>query len=436
MTPRRRSLHALLPIIVLIAADVPAAEWRQSLALDGGGWWQARIRVVVENAGSRAALGEPVGVPVGKGPGQADLEGQPAEAVRVCDAQGTEMLLALEGPNGQPVARGPIPAGSTLVLPVECEAGKSAVYYVYFDNPAAGEVPDALMVRLGVTNGDVEAGQGEAPDGWTHDAPDPQHRASWVAERPQSGKRCLKTVVAPGAEPSWIATRQGGLHLVGGVKYRMRAWVRAENVKGFAGWYIHVGNRENPMLISPMLSGGEGTYDWKEVSAEFTAPADADLADLGTVLRGTGTAWFDNVRLECLEPGRLKAVAERPERLTLAEIGDSPWSPTTSAAERRVAVRLINIQPEPLARSLVCVDVGMLDRRLPGASEAGSLAVFDGRKPLVHNRVGDLLVFEADVPPRTVRTWHVYQSLSPLPQAGEGSGVRASGSPRPLAGEG
>ena len=34
-----------------------------------------------------------------------------------------------------------------------------------------------------------------------------------------------------------------------------------------------------------------------------TAPAAANLADLGTVLRGTGTAWFDDVTLECLDPG-------------------------------------------------------------------------------------------------------------------------------------
>ncbi len=426
MTPLGRSLYAVLPVVALMASDMPADPWRASLALDGGGCWRGRIRVVVENAGSRAALGEPVGVPVGKGAGQADLEGQAAEALRVCDAQGTEMLLALEGPDGQPVARGSIPAGSTLVLPTECEAGKSAVYYVYFDNPAAGEVPDTLTVRLGVINGDVEAGQGETPDGWTHDIPDPRHRASWVAERPQSGERCLKTVVAAGSEPSWIATRQGGLHLVGGAKYRMRAWVRAENVKGFAGWYIHVGNRENPMLLSPMLSGGEGTYDWKEVSAEFTAPADADLADLGTVLRGTGTAWFDNVHLVCLEPGRLHAVAEKPERLTLAELGDSPWRRGTIAADRRAAIRLIHVGPESLARSLVCVDVGMLDRRLAPAAKGGSLAVFDGQKPVMHRRVGDLLVFEADVPPRTARTWHVYQSVWPGPRAEEESGVRAS----------
>ena len=58
-----------------------------------------------------------------------------------------------------------------------------------------------------------------------------------------------------------------------------------------------------------MLSGGAGTYGWKEVVAEFTAPAEADRADLGTVLYGTGTAWFDDVSLECLDRSSLSATA-------------------------------------------------------------------------------------------------------------------------------
>jgi len=303
----------------LFSVPLGAAEWAHPLYLSGGGWWRQRVPIEVRNEQPRPAAGEPVAVKIGRNPGEADMAGQAAESIRVCDAQGIEMLWAAAGPDGSAITQGPIPPGATLVIPAECAPGKTAVYYAYFDNPSAGEVPDFLQARLGVVNGDVEQGEGPQPAGWVHDAPDAEHRATWSIDQAQSGKRCLKTVVAPGAQPTWIATRQSGIHVTGGAKYRMRAWVKAENVEGFAGWYIHVGDQANPMILSPMLSGGSGTFGWKEVAAEFTAPPEADRADLGTVLRGTGTAWFDNVTLQCLEPGRLSATAGECEAVSLTE---------------------------------------------------------------------------------------------------------------------
>jgi len=392
---------------------VGAAKWHGRLALDGGGWWRARFRVVIHNEQDRPAQGDPVAVPIGSQPGQADLVGQQAESVRVCTAGGGELLLALEGPDGSPITHGPIPAHSTLILPAEAGPHQQTIYYVYFDNPRAWEPPDVFSARLGVLNGDVESGQGDAPAGWTQDAPDDQHRASWVAERPQSGKRCLKTVVAPGAQPTWIATRQAGIRILGGARYRMTAWVRAEGVRGWAGWYIHVGNAQNPMQISPMLSGGEGTYDWKLVSAEFTAPADADRADLGTVLRGTGTAWFDNVRLELLDSPRLWASAEPVERLDLAELDDPAWPQQMAGALRRTRVRHVHYGEQPTGPTLLAIDAAFLMARMAG--QRGGVAVFEGNRPVGFRRIGHLLLVPTSLPPRTAGTWYVYS----LPPAAE-----------------
>lgn len=402
-----------------------AVEWHSRLALDGGGWWRARLRVVVHNEQDRPAQGDPVAVPIGSQPGQADLVGQRAESVRVCTAEGTEVLLAIEGPDGSPVTRGPIPGHSTLIVPVEAPPRQQVVYYVYFDNPLAWEPPDVLSARLGVLNGDMELGQADAPTGWTHDAPDDQHRATWVAERPQSGKRCLKTVVAPGAEPTWIATRQSGIRILGGARYRMTAWVRAEDVRGWAGWYIHVGNAQKSMQISPMLSGGEGTYDWKQVAAEFTAPADADRADLGTVLRGTGTAWFDNVHLELLDSPRLRASAEPVQRLALSEQGEAVWPEQVASASGRAQVRYVHFEDRPTGPALLAIDVAFLKARTSGGRPA-SLAVFDGARPVDFRQVGDLLLVPTSLPARTARTWYVY--VLSLPAKGT-AGVHTAASP-------
>ena len=145
----RLSRRQLLPAVALVAlmAEGVLAQWHDPLCQSGGGWWRQRIKVVVRNDRSRAVGGEPVVLKVGSGPGEADLAGQSARAVRVSNEQGQEMLYAIVTPHGDRVADGPIARGSDLLIPAECPAGKSAAYYVYFDNPAAWEVPDFLALE-------------------------------------------------------------------------------------------------------------------------------------------------------------------------------------------------------------------------------------------------------------------------------------------------
>ncbi len=63
------------------------------------------------------------------------------------------MLFALYDPSGRPVPGAPGAHASSLVLPAECPAAARATYYVYFDNPAAGRVPDHWTERRGLVTG-------------------------------------------------------------------------------------------------------------------------------------------------------------------------------------------------------------------------------------------------------------------------------------------
>lgn len=413
----------------LLAGSAPsrAADWHHPLYLPGDGYWHSRIRVTAANQSDQAVEGQPVTVRVGQGPGEADLAGQAVERLRACNESGVELLFGVAGPDGMPLESGPIPARASLTLPVVCPARGSAACYVYFDNPSAGAVPDFLNARTSVVNGDVELGDGPAPTGWRHDPPDPQHTASWSDENSQSGRRSLKTVVAEGAEPTWISTRQSGIQIAPGAKYQVRAWVKARNVRGRAGWYLHVGNAKQPMMLSPMLLAGEGTFDWRPVEARFTAPADADRLDLGTVLRGTGTAWFDNVTLTRLDGGHLTAKAERPERLLLREEGADPaW---LGPADHRAVVRAFNFADADSSAHTIHVDLATIERRMRGRLNPESLAVtFAGRSmPCV--LAGRMLGIEAALPARTARTYYVYFSDDPR--------ARAPGTPqRPARSEG
>ncbi|HOM16805.1 MAG TPA: DUF4091 domain-containing protein, partial [Thermoguttaceae bacterium] len=268
-------------------------------------------------------------------------------------------------------------------------------------------------------NGDVEQGEGDTPTGWVHDRPDSQHRTEWTTENPRSGRRCLKTVVADGAPPSWIATRQSNISVHPGGRYRFRAWVRAEGVKGYAGWYLHLGNSQQPMISAPMLNAGGGTYDWKQVELEFQVPAGADRLSLGTVLWGTGTAWFDLAELECLDMPGFELEVSRPERLRLQQLAPpSDWPSAEAAdrpsgsnqnrpAQRRALIRVENFSDRQ-HEALLTVDISALSNRLGGRLDRQSLRwVWPGQegRPVL---VGDRMLLEASIPGRTMLTGYLY----------------------------
>lgn len=403
-------------IAAMLTAEIAAAElqWHHPLYLDGGRWWNQRISVSVANESESDLAGFPVEIAAGSEAGQANLVGQPVESLRVCDADGTEMLFAVSSPSGQELFSGTVESGSALVLPVECKAGSATAYYIYFDNPAAGHVPEQLPMRARLLNGDLEQGDDAVPVGWIHDGGDQQHRALWSDETPKSGAKCLKTVVAEGADPTWISTRQQSIAVLPGARYRFTAWVRAQNVHGLAGWYLHVGNAEQPMIDAPMLSGGDGSYPWKMVRHEFTVPPHADRLSLGTVLRGTGTAWFDLVTLEQLSTGKLRIELGSPERLDLREIAaDGDWMKDSADGpplSLRARIPVINTQPRAIDRAMVAVDLWRLEARLRGRLDRESLLFATDGRVVPYRFFGDQLLAEVGVPERSCVWCDVYCS--------------------------
>ena len=150
-------------LFVCLSVSCLAVEWHHPLSRDGGGVWRQRIPIKVSNPTDRAFEGVPVRTRAGSG-GIA-LQGT-AEAVRVCDSRGQELLFALTDSQGLSVAHGPVPSSGYLTIPVECPSHQTATSYVYFDNPSAGELPDFLTDHSTLINGDVESGAGSSPAGW------------------------------------------------------------------------------------------------------------------------------------------------------------------------------------------------------------------------------------------------------------------------------
>ncbi len=422
----------LLAVLLIASASLAApapAPWHGNLYLGGDGYWRQRQMVEVTNRSSRVLAGEPVSLTVGTQDGQIKLGATDAKALRVCDSSGRELLWKLTSPQGTAITSGPIADGTKLLIPVDCESTSVSRYYIYFDNPKALAVPDFLKGSGELVNGGVEQGQASTPTGWKHDAADEQHIASWSSEAPHSGERCLKLEVLPNAASSWISTRQDGLRLNAGERYTLSAWVRTENVVGSVGIYLHVGNTGNYMVISPMAAGKAGTNDWHRVSTEFTVPKECSIADLGTVLYGTGTAWFDDITLET--QGAEAAITTKLFPHEMMKLAEKPFTATwPKGTEWCAPIKLANYTDKPLSSRVVSVDMAGTKARMGRAADISRLVVSDGVRSYPSTLLGKtLLISGVSLPARSAVTLGMYVPAQPTgkPKAGLVSGVRSTG---------
>jgi hypothetical protein len=400
-------LFRTLLLLAICSCSLFAGDWHQPLYLGRGGYWRQRIPVSLRNDTDADVLGRPVAVPVGTGPGQLAVVGARVEALRVVDEAGTDMLYALVDANGRELTKGKVPAGATMHLPAECPAHGRNLYYVYFDNPSAWGVPDFLKgLASGELNGDFEKGAGALPAGWTEKSADDAHRNSWVSENPHSGTKCVKTVVDAGAEPNWVAVVRSGMSIIPGARYTITAWARAKDAKGRVGWFIHVGSPANTMMVAPLKETGEGTYGWRQVKFEFEAPAEATILTLGTVLRGQGTAWFDDVTITCDRNQTVAATAGKVEHCPLREeAANAAWELPVADWPRRLAVQVAN--PEDTPRGNVLVHGGF-GEALRGSVPADRLRLMSGGKAVPFCLLDGSVVFPASLPGKTLRTYWLY----------------------------
>ena len=96
-----------------------------------------------------------------------------------------------------------------------------------------------------------------------------------------------------GAAPSWFSFSQDNIPVRAGERITLRVMVRAEGVKGSAGWYVHAGHEKKSDVLNRVFSAGNGTFGWKKLEMKVTIPPDCTKMTVGSVLRGTGAAWYD-----------------------------------------------------------------------------------------------------------------------------------------------
>ncbi|MCX6908778.1 MAG: carbohydrate binding domain-containing protein, partial [Verrucomicrobia bacterium] len=397
-------LAMLLSCVTACPAASTAPPWLETRYLAGGGYWSLRVPVTVENPGEAPAAGEPVTVSV------AALAGQSGKSLRACNVAAQELLFDVRDRSGSPKRSDTLAADDRITIPVECAAKSSATVYLYAGNDAAWTVPEFLAG--GFVNGGFESGY-DKPAGWSAGGTDEHHRATWERTGGRS-RRCVKVEVDAGAEPTWVQWSQHNIPVKPGCSYKVSAWVRGENVVGRAGWFVHV-NGDKPQLINKTIGVGEGTFGWKEVSVTFTAPPMATTATIGTLLHGTGRAWFDDAMFEEVDGGnRLRVSVGSVERLSLAK------------AERKklecsrqwpccAIVRVFNLADQPVSGALVHADLSPAMAKLRSVPTNAVLRIVDtatGEVAANCVRRGGTVMFDAALPAKSEREFAIYFSAT------------------------
>ena len=90
-------------------------------------------------------------------------------------------------------------------------------------------------------------------------------------------------------------------------RYRLRFFVRTENLKSAGGPLVEIANANDDKLITQSKAFPTGTSDWQEMIVEFTAPGNCNGIQIRTVRSYcgdacpiTGTFWYDDFQIDRL----------------------------------------------------------------------------------------------------------------------------------------
>ncbi len=122
----------------------------------------------------------------------------------------------------------------------------------------------------------------------------------------RSGDHCVRITSGSGADVAWFRTAAVMPYSI----YRLSGWIKTENVVGTTGEGALLNLHGGPSAKTSALTG---THDWTEVSVDFETGGNETIT-INCLFGGwglaTGTAWYDDLRLE--------------------RVGDQPMSPSVT----------------------------------------------------------------------------------------------------------
>lgn len=139
-----------------------------------------------------------------------------------------------------------------------------------------------------VVNGDFS----DSLDGWNVYA-----QKALLDAQPENG--VCRLSVPKGSPVEFCRLQQKGIKLTPGMTFELTARVKGENLEGGHGAYLSIGffSAGKPKYMNSGIRNVSETFDWKTVRIRGEVPVGNKSATVMLMVNGTGTAWFDDVRL-------------------------------------------------------------------------------------------------------------------------------------------
>lgn len=391
---------------------VATTPWHLDLSGGLDGSWACRMIVEITNAAPTPAAADTVTVDL------TPLAGARITELRVATTEpDAELLFDILSRTGASRRDGIIEAGDRLLVPMYLDGNAVGRLYVYANNPRAAPVPEFWNPTL--RNGSFEICRDGLPEGWQPATTSALHRAMWHATSGRNGSAGLVVCVASGAPSTWVQWRQQLSSLAGGRRYGLSGWIRTRDLRGRAGWFIHVYTNGGPPIIHHAELKRD-VREWTHVSMEFEVPPGIWSAMVGTLLYGSGEADYDDVEISPISGGPvLKVMATRVE--TRPPSPSMPMFAPRFETHEVVAARILPIEPERSAEvAVVLADVRPLGGRWYGARPDGPLrAITPDGIPSTAIRVGDHVLLERA--PNAAAVWDLFArgaTAQPTPAIG------------------
>ncbi|OHB60023.1 MAG: hypothetical protein A2Y12_05605 [Planctomycetes bacterium GWF2_42_9] len=153
-------------------------------------------------------------------------------------------------------------------------------------------IPTNNMVK----NSGFEKGASETPDKWFSWS-NCGATFTWTTDYKYMGQRSAKIYNSSNGSSCWY--RDTIYHLTPGKQYTFEAKVKTSNIIGSGAILsIECLNSSKTNIKSYSSSYITGTHDWQDISITFTAPAGTVYVRVEPGLVGTGTTWFDELKLD------------------------------------------------------------------------------------------------------------------------------------------
>ncbi|WP_223275492.1 Ig-like domain-containing protein [Paenibacillus elgii] len=231
-----------------------------------------------------------------------------------------------------------------------------------------------------VPNGSFEQGT-DGPEAWTYGVWAGTPVSTWDTVTARTYGHSVKVEnTASGDEGGWRLAGDRLIAVDPGSAYTLKAWAKTDQANATDGaragitFYKSYGTTVTGRTY--FSNGVQGTSNWMPIEVTATAPADAAKLGIDLRLKGTGTAWFDDVGLATQSVRHVTGVTLNQSALSLAAgAAASLWAAVVPAEATNQKVTWSSSNP-----SVATVDgAGKVTALAPGTAVV-SVTTEDGHK--------------------------------------------------------